>query len=263
MDISEQRGRYDRGLAILRRLADEEEPALLRDLADIAPDLGRLVVEFPYGELYSRPALDLRHRQLATIGALTALGHAAPQLRFHIGGALNIGCGRTEIVEAIMHVVPYAGFPASINALGEAGRVFGEHDSEADADDRSPGTSEDRYERGWKALREIDGEAGEAVIASLEDIAPDLARYIIEFTFGDIYVRPGLDLRAREVVTIAACTALGSALPQLKVHVHGLLNVGGTREEVVETIMQMAVYTGFPAAINAMNAAREVFAARD
>ncbi|WP_199034122.1 carboxymuconolactone decarboxylase family protein [Glycomyces salinus] len=263
MDISEQRGRYDRGLAILRRLGGEEEPALLRDLADIAPDLGRLIVEFPYGDVYSRPALSLRHRQLATIGALTALGHAAPQLRFHIGGALNIGCGRTEVVEAIMHVVPYAGFPASINALGEAKRVFGEHDGDAAADHQSPGTSEERYARGWKALREIDGEAGEAVIASLEDIAPDLARYIIEFTFGDIYVRPGLDLRAREVVTIAACTALGSALPQLKVHVHGLLNVGGTKDEVVETIMQMAVYAGFPAAINAMNAAREVFAARE
>ena len=69
-----------------------------------------------------------------------------------------------------------------------------------------------RYERGWQALSEIDGQAGEAVIASLADIAPDFARYLIEFPFGDIYSRPGLDLRSREIATIAALTALGNAV---------------------------------------------------
>jgi 4-carboxymuconolactone decarboxylase len=118
-----------------------------------------------------------------------------------------------------------------------------------------------RYENGLEALARIDGEQGEKVIASLKDIAPDLGRYIIEFPFGDIYARPGLDLRAREIATLAALAALGNATPQLKVHIKAGLNVGLTREEIIEIFIQMAVYAGFPAALNAVFAAKEVFAA--
>lgn len=120
-----------------------------------------------------------------------------------------------------------------------------------------------RYARGWEKLREIDGQAGERVVASLADIAPDFARYLIEFPFGDIYARPQLDLKSREIGVVAALTALGNAAPQLKVHIHGALNVGCTRDEVVEIIIQMAVYAGFPAALNGLFAAKEVFAERD
>jgi 4-carboxymuconolactone decarboxylase len=127
---------------------------------------------------------------------------------------------------------------------------------------RSAEMSQERYERGWKKLKEIDGDAGERVIESLKDIAPDLARYTIEFPFGDVYSRPGLDLKSREIATVAALTALGNALPQLKVHINAALNVGCTRQEIVEVIIQMAVYAGFPAALNGMFAAKEVFKER-
>lgn len=117
-----------------------------------------------------------------------------------------------------------------------------------------------RYERGLAKLKEIDGEAGERVLESLNDMAPDFARYLIEFPFGDIYSRPGLDLRSREIAVVPALTALGHATTQLKVHIQGALNVGVSQKEVVETIMQMAVYAGFPAALNGLAAAKEVFA---
>ncbi|AIO31162.1 carboxymuconolactone decarboxylase family protein [Burkholderia cenocepacia] len=122
---------------------------------------------------------------------------------------------------------------------------------------------EDRYARGWDKLKEIDGDAGERVVAALEPIAPDFSRLLIEFAFGDIYSRPQLDLRAREIATIAALAALGNAQPQLKVHVEAALNVGCTRDEIVEVFMQMAVYAGMPAALNALFAAHEVFRQRD
>ena len=120
----------------------------------------------------------------------------------------------------------------------------------------------DRYRRGWEKLKEVDREAGERVIESLKDIAPDFARLLIEFPFGDIYSRPGLDLKSREIAVVAALTALGNAVPQLKVHIHGALNVGCTEQEVIETIIQMAVYAGFPAALNGLSVAKEVFAER-
>ncbi|MBI5604467.1 MAG: carboxymuconolactone decarboxylase family protein [Deltaproteobacteria bacterium] len=121
----------------------------------------------------------------------------------------------------------------------------------------------DRYERGLKKLKEVDGEVGDRVIESLKDIAPGLADYLIEFPFGDVYSRPGLDLKSREIAAVAALTVLGHAAPQLKVHIQGALNVGCSRQEVIEIIIQMAVYAGFPAALNGMAAVKEVFQERD
>lgn|GEM_PF-124703 len=115
-----------------------------------------------------------------------------------------------------------------------------------------------RYERGLAKLREVDGSAGEAVVDSLQDIAPEFAEYMIEFAFGDIYSRPGLSLQQRELAVVAALTALGNARPQLKVHLHATLNVGCTREEIKEVIMMMGVYSGFPAALNGLSAFKEV-----
>lgn len=114
-----------------------------------------------------------------------------------------------------------------------------------------------------RVLSEVDGAAGEAVAASLAAIAPDFARYLIEFPFGDIYARPGLGLREREIATIAALAAMGNARPQLEVHIQAGLNVGLTREEIVEILMQMAVYAGFPAALNGLFAAQAAFAAAE
>jgi 4-carboxymuconolactone decarboxylase len=118
----------------------------------------------------------------------------------------------------------------------------------------------ERFIMGQEMLQKVDGKGGKAVVESLKDIAPDFARYLLEFPFGDIYSRPRLDLRSREIATVAALTALGNATPQLKVHIGAALHVGLTQDEIVEVIMQMAVYAGFPAALNGLFAAKEVFA---
>lgn len=123
--------------------------------------------------------------------------------------------------------------------------------------------SNQRYVQGLAKLTEIDSEAGEKVIRSLADICPDLGKYIIEYPFGDIYQREGLDLKTRELVTVAALTALGHCQPQLNVHINGALNVGCTPQEIVEVILQMSVYAGFPAALNGMFVAKTVFSERE
>lgn len=120
-------------------------------------------------------------------------------------------------------------------------------------------STETRLERGHRQLALIDGAGGQAVVDRLADIAPDFATYLLEFPFGDIYSREGLSLRDREIATIAALAAMGNAQPQLKVHIRAGLNVGLTRDEITEILMQMAVYAGFPAALNGIFAAKEVF----
>jgi 4-carboxymuconolactone decarboxylase len=120
--------------------------------------------------------------------------------------------------------------------------------------------SADRYERGASMLAAVDGPTGLAVVEGLAKSFPDFARYIVEFPFGDIYARKGLGLRERELATVAALCALGHAAPQLRVHVHAALHVGCSPSELVEVVMQMAVYAGFPAALNGLAVVREVFA---
>ncbi|KWT99458.1 4-carboxymuconolactone decarboxylase [Vibrio toranzoniae] len=122
--------------------------------------------------------------------------------------------------------------------------------------------NQSRFDIGLERLNHIDGEAGQQVIESLQDICPDLAKYTIEYPFGDIYSRPGLDLKSREIATVAALTALGNCAPQLKVHLNAALNVGCSEEEIKEVILQMSVYAGFPSALNGMFALKEVLAER-
>ena len=120
-----------------------------------------------------------------------------------------------------------------------------------------------RFETGLALLNKIDGNGGQQVVETLQDIAPDFGKYLIEFPFGDIYSRKGVDLKTREIAVIAALAALGNARPQLKIHLRACLNVGCSKTEITEILMQMAVYAGFPAALNALFAAKEVFEETD
>lgn len=266
-DEQDRSASFAQGLDLIQRLGGVDRPAVLDLFASIGEaEFGEQCVGFIYGDVYHRPGLALPDRQLVTVGALIALGYAGSQLQFHAKAALNVGCSRRQLVETAIQISSFAGFPATLNALGEFKALFdtlpAEEPSAAEPAELPWAGIEDRYERGLAAMKAVDGEAGEKVAAALRDIAPDLATYIVEFTFGELYTRPHLSLRHRELVTIAACVALGTTLPQLKVHIHGLLNVGGTEKEVVETILHLAFYCGFPAALNAIAAAREVFAQR-
>ncbi|AXV38418.1 MAG: carboxymuconolactone decarboxylase family protein [Methanobacteriaceae archaeon] len=122
---------------------------------------------------------------------------------------------------------------------------------------------EERFQKGLKILEKYNPDSFNNLRKSLEDVAPDLARFVVEFPYGDIYSRPGLEMKTREMITVAALTALGTAELQLKSHITAALNAGCTREEIIEIMIQLAAYAGFPAAINGINAAKDVFESRD
>ena len=260
----EETTRHERGVATLRQVGGANYDAPLATLADIAPDLARFTVDFAYGDVMSRPNLDLKTRQLCTVAALAAMGNAQPQLRYHIDGALNVGWSPTEVLEAVMLSAVYAGFPAALNSVSAAREVFQQRNLmpiSAAGGDRLV-NSGDRHTRGLRALERVSAGSGAAVIKSLEDIAPDLARFIIEFSYGDVISREVLDDRTKELATVALLTALGTARPQLRVHISAARNVGASNDQIVEAIQQMAVYAGFPAALNGISVARDVFANR-
>lgn len=122
--------------------------------------------------------------------------------------------------------------------------------------------SSTRFELGSEKLKEIDGIGGENVIQSLQDIAPDVGKYIIEFAFGDVYTRPELNMQEREMITITSLLTTGDCEPQLEVHINGSLNVGLSPEKIIETFIQCIPYTGFPKVLNAIYTAKKIFAER-
>jgi 4-carboxymuconolactone decarboxylase len=119
--------------------------------------------------------------------------------------------------------------------------------------------TKERFEKGLKTLGKINSQVGKDFLKTLEEISPDMARFVIEFPYGDIYSRPHLDLRTRELITIASLTTLGFASHELKAHIHNALNAGCSPQEIIEVIMQMSVYAGFPASLNALFIARDIF----
>jgi 4-carboxymuconolactone decarboxylase len=123
-------------------------------------------------------------------------------------------------------------------------------------------TREQRFAHGLEVLGKVDGEAGQRVVDSLADIHPELGHQIVSWAFGEIYDRPGLAPRDRQLVTLGMLTALGGCEAQLDVHVNAALNVGLTPEQIVEALLHSAVYCGMPRALNATFAAKKVFAER-
>lgn len=119
-----------------------------------------------------------------------------------------------------------------------------------------------RYERGMEVLSRIDGEAGQRVVQSLDDISPELGHQIVAWGFGEIYSRPQLAPRERQLITLGMLTALGGCEPQLELHISASLNVGLTPEEIVEALLHSAGYCGFPRALNATIVAKKVFTER-
>jgi len=116
-----------------------------------------------------------------------------------------------------------------------------------------------RFEQGMAVLDAVDGEAGANVIEALGDISPELGHQVVAWGFGEIYARPELAPRDRQLVTLGMLTALGGCEPQLEVHVTAALNVGLTPQQIIEALLHSAVYCGFPRAINATFAAKKVF----
>jgi len=118
--------RYLRGVEILEAVTGNPAEQLTSRVAELAPDFARMTIEFPFGDLYARDALDLRTREVAAVAALAALGTAAPQLRVHVAAALHLGLAREEVVEILMQTAIYAGFPAALNALAQCHDLLSE-----------------------------------------------------------------------------------------------------------------------------------------
>ena len=241
----------------LTEIDGEAGLAVEERLNGICPDLARYLIEYSFGEIYAREGLDNKTKEQAVVSALTAMGTAAPQLKVHIHAALHVGCTPEEIREIIIQMAGYAGFPATLNAMGMLMDVLSETGQTLSKESVHAGSG-GRYERGKEQLARIAPDQEQVLRATFDSINPDITKYVIEFGYGDLYARGILPVRNRQAATIAALAAKGTAPSQLRFHIGGGLRAGLTEAEIVEIMLLVSVYAGFPAALNGILAAREV-----
>ncbi|MEX3927344.1 carboxymuconolactone decarboxylase family protein [Paraburkholderia sp. BR10936] len=250
--------RHSRGIKVLKRIGGAGYGIPVHRLAQVAPDLARFTVEFAYGDILSRPGLDLRLRQIATVAALMAHGSVQPQLKYHMTGFLNTGGEPAELVEMLFQAIAILGFPVSINAVGIVREIFLERGLAFDpiAPVSDDGTA--RYQRGLEVLDDLMANPDE-YMEKLEGTSPELSHWAVEFVFGEIFVREGLDPKARQIAIISMLAAAGNRSDLLHLHIEAGLKSGLSRTEITEALMQLAVYAGFPSALNAFGVANAVF----
>lgn len=257
---------YKRGWEKLKEIDGEAGEQVIQGLADISPDLGKFIIAYAFGDIYTRETLDLKTKEIAVVAILTAMGTAQPQLKVHINGALNTGSTISEVKEVILQMSVYSGFPSTINGMNTLKEVLEERQHRRIQDEIGNPPSEtdkaDRLTRGKQALSALDSLQVERLKNAYANFSPELVQFTLEYGYGDIFSRDNLSKKNRQIATISALTAMGTAKPQLKFHIHAALNIGITTEEIKEIMLLMTIYAGFPAAINGTNALKEVITER-
>lgn len=221
------------------------------------PGFGDLATEVVFGRVWGRPALPLEDRILATLSALTAKQYL-PQLRLYVGPALHLGHSPQLIQEVMLHCAMYAGIPSALNSLEVVNAVL-EEKGLPQPDLAPPELDLDQLtERGEQMKKTLHAEQSADGYASAEAAASELyATVATQYLYGEVWERPGITTRQRMICSVAAFTALQMETQQRKFY-RSALNVGLSRDEIFEVIIQTGPYSGFPTALNAVTIAGEV-----
>ncbi|MBR1396192.1 MAG: carboxymuconolactone decarboxylase family protein [Selenomonadaceae bacterium] len=225
------------------------------------PEMAATYRRYVYGDNFEQSnALTDRERELVRISALATIG-VEDALEHEVEGALKIGVTPLEIRETIYQVTPYIGFAKSMEALETINDVFKKNKIKLPLENQATVTEETRFDKGLEVQVGI---FGERIMEMRRNATPDVAHFndnLAEFCFGDTYTRGVLDLKMREMITMAAIASLGGCEPQLKGHIAGNKSVGNTREQVIGVLTAIHPFIGFPRTLNALACINEFFPA--
>ncbi|WP_455499047.1 carboxymuconolactone decarboxylase family protein [Coprobacter sp.] len=216
------------------------------------PEMMDILQKFIFGEVFCTGDLDNKTREMITCITLTTM-QTLPQLKAHAGAALNVGVSPVELREIVYLCAPFIGFPRTLNALGTINEVFKDHGIALPLEKQANVREEDRFERGYSIQNPM---YGDVIKESLKDIPGnlglDVARFLTEFCFGDIYTRSGMDMKTRELLVYCILTTL-EAENRLRSHTISNLKLGNSKETLAAAVIQCLPYIGFPPAIKALN----------
>ena len=242
----------------LRRQGEATRQRLFRDAAAHEPNgFGTLLTEALHGAIWNRPGLAITDRMLCTLAAL-AVWPRLRQLRRHIGAALDLGLSAEAVREVLVQAGLYAGFSAAEETLALMAEVLAERNLPPPPDPPTDASLDELAERGHALMHEVHGERSRQGYAAPDNpVTYALYELAIQYGYGEIWFRPGLERRQRALVAVAAFTAL--RLPeQARRFGQDALNLGASRTEVIEAIVQTAPHSGFPPALNVLNALSDV-----
>ena len=251
--------RYLSGYPVLQRLgrADAQGvPIPSAMIARVAPDLWRMIGEACFGVIWNRPGLTLEQRSMSTISVISAL-RRDDNLKGHVESGLDVGFTPTEIVEMMIQIFYYVGAPIANTALGIANSVFEERGLTVEPIqvfdiDEDP---ESLLDRGRAKRMEVLGDVGAGSDAAVDQ---EWDQYLLEYLWGSVWTRPGLDTISRMVCTLSVLPLVGTNR-SLRDHIRGARRIGMTEEQINEIFFHLTFYTGESIARHARVIARETF----
>jgi len=254
--------RYDAAQPVLARLGrvDANDVPLPNIVADeIAPDLARLIREACFGSLWTRPALSIEQRSLATISIITVL-RRDDNLKGHIQSGLDVGLSPVQIVEIMIQLLFYAGAPIANTALRVAYDVFTERGIKVEPIRVFDPTEapEALYQRGLAMRRQVVGDDLTAEFDREDEIDAAWERYMLEYSWGSVWNRPGLDLQSRCLCVLTAQTLLGTDRT-ISNFIRAALRLGLSEVQVKELFFHLTFYIGVPLARRSMALAKQVY----
>lgn len=215
------------------------------------PEMMDILQKFIFGEVFQIGELSLKQREMITCITLATI-QTFPQLKTHAGAALNVGVTPEELREVMYLTAPFIGFPKMLNAVSTVNEVFKERGITLPLGKQGTVTEENRHEKGVAIQDSLyPGGIVSAVSGIPGDMGEDVARFLTDYFFGEIYSRGALDLKTRELLGYCVLTAL-EAESQLRSHFHGNMNAGNSPETITAAVIQCLPYIGFPAAIKAL-----------
>lgn len=215
------------------------------------PEMMDILQKFIFGEVFQIGELSLKQREMITCITLATI-QTFPQLKAHAGAALNVGVTPEELREVMYLTAPFIGFPKMLNAVSTVNEVFNERGIALPLGKQGTVTEENRHEKGVAIQDSLyPGGIVSAVSGIPGDMGEDVARFLTDYFFGEIYSRGALDLKTRELLGYCVLTAL-EAESQLRSHFHGNMNAGNSPETITAAVIQCLPYIGFPAAIKAL-----------
>ncbi len=240
----------DKNLEILFNITTKNNNGPDKDFMDI-------LQKYIFGEVFTIGDLDIKTRELLTVTSLTVM-QTLPQLKAHINGALNAGNSPIEIRETIYQCAPFIGFPKTLNAIAVFNEVIKERGLEKELKDTTTVKESERFKKGFEIQNPMYvDEIVQNMKGLPEDMGADVARFLTEVCFGDFYTREGLDIKTRELMTIAILTTTGNA-GVLKSHIKGNLKAGNSIETITAAIIQVMPYVGFPNSFAALKTVKDV-----
>ena len=254
--------RYRLGFKVLRQVGGADFDRPINAMAEVSPDFARFVVEYGYGDVLSRPTLDLTTREAITVASLMVQGNQALPTRYHVNGFLNVGGKAEQLVELCFLSIGMCGFPATIETIGGI-RTALEERGETLAP--VPITESDGTARRLEGLRHLafHGADGAARLRDLTNTTPAYAQLLIEFVHGELLTRDGLDAKMKYLSIITMLATIGNNDAWLRDFTVSALRAGVTREEIIETMIQLCVYAGFPSAVVGFFTVVDVFRGLD